>query len=179
MVKIKYFVHGTTTDNQAKIASGWNHGELSEKGIMQAKALAQTIKDQHFDIVFCSDLLRAVESAKIDFEGRDINIVQDARLRECNYGDYNGKDSALADYFSHIQTPFPNGESLQDVEKRMKSFVDFLKQNYGGKTVAIVSHKAPQLALDVIVKNKSWQTALKEDWRITHNWQPGWDYEIN
>ena len=43
MVEITYFVHGTTYDNEAKRASGWLPGELSEKGITQAIALAKTI----------------------------------------------------------------------------------------------------------------------------------------
>jgi broad specificity phosphatase PhoE len=47
MVEITYFVHGTTYDNEAKRASGWLPGELSEKGITQAIALAKTIKDEY------------------------------------------------------------------------------------------------------------------------------------
>lgn len=178
MVNIKYFVHGTTTDNLEKKASGWLPGELSEKGIGQAKALAEIIKDEHFDVVFCSDLKRAVDSAHIDFYGRNINIIKDARLRECNYGDYNGLDSKLAHYPSHIYQRFPNGESMIDVEKRIKSFVEFLRANYDNKKVAIVAHKAPQLALEVITNNKTWEEALANDWRLTGAWQPGWDYVI-
>jgi len=44
--------------------------------------------------------------------------------------------------------------------------------------VAIVAHKAPQLALDVLLKNKTWQQAFAEDWRKTKSWQPGWDYVL-
>ncbi|MBE7075225.1 MAG: histidine phosphatase family protein [Clostridiales bacterium] len=179
MVEITYFVHGTTTDNLAKKATGWLGGELSEKGIMQANALKEIIKEQYFDVVFCSDLKRAVDSAKIDFSGRNIKLIQDARLRECNYGDYNGKDDKLADYHAHIEQSFPNGESMLDVEARISNFIDFLKQNYDNKKIAIVAHKAPQLALDVILNNMSWQQALANDWRITKNWQPGWKYYVN
>lgn len=178
MIKIKYFVHGTTTDNLEKKASGWLPGELSEKGIGQAKALAEIIKEEHFDIVFCSDLKRAIDSAHIDFHGRNIEIIPDSRLRECNYGNYNGQDNKLANYFTHIDTPFPNGESLKDVEKRINSFISFLKNNYDNKKIAIVAHKAPQLALDVIIKNMTWEDALANDWRLTGNWQPGWEYNI-
>lgn len=178
MVYITYFVHGTTTDNILKKATGWLDGELSEKGIEQAKALCEKIKDREFDVVICSDLKRAVDSAHIDFAGRDIEIIRDSRLRECNYGDYNGLDSKLAEYESHITLPFPNGESMMDVEKRMKSFISFLKENYQGKKVAIVAHKAPQLAFEVLTNNISWQTALENDWRKTGAWQPGWEYVI-
>lgn len=175
-VYIKYFVHGTTTDNSQKLSTGWNEGELSEKGVLQGVELAKTIKDEQFDIVFCSDLKRAVESAKLNFYNREIEIKKDKRLRECNYGDYNGKDGKLANYFTHIEKPFPNGESLLDVEKRIREFLDFLKAKFDGKRVAIVAHKAPQLAIDKITKGKSWEEALESDWRINHDWKPGWEY---
>ena len=178
MIEINYIVHDTTLDNLTKKSTGWLPGELSEKGIQQGIALAQTIKNEHFDIVFCSDLKRAVESAKLNFYNREIKIKKDKRLRECNYGDYNGKDSKLANYGTHIKEKFPNGECLLDVEKRIRSFINYLKKNYNNKKVAIVCHKAPQLAFDVITNNKTWQQALADDWRIEHNWQPIWKYII-
>lgn len=178
MIKIKYFVHGTTTDNVEKKATGWLPGELSEKGIMQAKSLKEIIKDEYFDVVFCSDLKRAIDSANIDFADRKIEIIQDERLRECNYGDYNGKDSSLVNYSNHIYERFPNGESLEDVLKRVKSFTLFLKENYDDKRVAIVVHRAPQLALDVISKGITMEKAINDDWRNTKSWQPGWEYVI-
>ena len=84
----------------------------------------------------------------------------------------------MVNYDLHFVTPFPNGECLRDVEARMKSFVDFLKENYDGKKVAIVSHRAPQLALDVILNNKRWEEAVEQDWRNTKAWQPGWKFVI-
>ena len=178
MIEITYFVHGTTTDNQEKKSTGWLPGELSEKGIQQSIALADTIKDKYFDIVFCSDLKRAVERAKLAFYNRDIEIVKDARLRECNYGDLDGIDSSLVVYGNHIEEKFPNGESLFDVEIRMRSFIDYLKQNYDNKKIALVCHRAPQLAFEVITNGKTWEDAIANDWRIEHKWQPGWTYFI-
>lgn len=178
MVEITYFVHATTTDNLAKRCTGWLPGELSEKGIEQAHKLAEIIKDEEFDIVISSDLKRAIDSAAINFEGRNIERKTDSRIRECNYGDYDGGDSKLADYETHIYEAFPNGESMQDVEKRVREFVEFLKMNYDGKKVAIVAHKAPQLALNVILNNMAWEDAIANDWRKTGAWQPGWKFVI-
>jgi alpha-ribazole phosphatase/probable phosphoglycerate mutase len=47
-----------------------------------------------------------------------------------------------------------------------------------GAHIAIVAHQAPQLALEVIAKGKTWEEAIKTDWRKTGAWQPGWIYEI-
>lgn len=174
-VKITYFVHGTTTDNASKKSTGWNPGILSELGIEQAKALREKIDIEKFDIVFCSDLQRAIDSAGYIFK-EDKDIIKDSRLRECNYGDLNGADSYLVVDDEHIKEKFPNGEALIDVEKRMRDFCNFLLENYNGKHIAIVAHKAPQLALQVITQALTWEEALEKDWRKTKSWQPGWDY---
>ena len=175
--KITYFVHGTTTDNQDHLATGWLQGELSEAGREQAAKLGEQVTDKYFDIAFCSDLQRAIDSAQLGF-GDKYQIIQDKRLRECNYGDMNGKPHTFKDNMrAYVDTPFPNGESYKDVEKRVADFLEFLKQNYDGKRVAIVAHQAPQLALDVLLKGKTWDRAIDEDWRKTNAWQPGWEYE--
>ena len=176
-VKITYFVHGTTTDNLEHKATGWLPGELSQKGIEQSIALREQININEFDIVFCSDLKRAIDSAKNIFENNK-EIIKDSRLRECNYGDLNGLETSLVKYEEHIQEKFPNGESLIDVENRIRSFCEFLLQNYDGKHIAIVAHKAPQLAFQVITESKSWEYVIEHDLRKTKSWQPGWEYIV-
>ena len=69
MIKITYFVHGTTTDNENKMSSGWNDVDLSELGIKQSIELKDQIDINKFDFVFCSDLIRAVHSAELTFGG--------------------------------------------------------------------------------------------------------------
>jgi len=180
-VNITYFVHGTTTDNEKGTSSGWNDPELSELGKKQSIELRELIKEKKFDVVFCSDLKRTVESAELTFENK-VDVIQDKRLRECNYGDLNGEKSEKIDssLSEHIDKPFPNGESYKDVEKRTRIFLNYLFDNYYGKNVAIVAHKAPQFALEVVVKGKTWEQAIKEDWRLKKpkEWRPGWGYEL-
>ena len=179
-VKITYFVHGTTTDNEQHISSGWKDVELSDLGVQQSKDLKEQTSDKKFDVVFCSDLKRAHDSAKLAWEGM-YEIIPDARLRECNYGDLNGESSDIVEPIQEeetLTTPFPNGESYEDVKTRIADFLEFLKENHDGKHVAVVGHKAPQLSLDVLLKGKNWKQALAEDWRKTKSWQPGWEYEL-
>ena len=177
-VNIVYFVHGTTTDNEAKICSGWRESMLSDLGRFQAHKLGTTSRKRgdRFDLIISSDLVRAVESAEIAFP--ECEKITDKRLRECNYGDLDGEHKSMVIYEDHIDVAFPNGESLKDVEKRMREFVLYLKDNYDGKTIGIFAHRAPQLALDVILKRKTWEEANKEDWRKHGRWEPGWEYEI-
>lgn len=178
-IQITYFVHGTTVDNEEEISSGWSDAELSDLGKKQSIDLKGQIKNKDFDVVFSSDLKRAFDSTNLTFKGL-VPIKVDARLRECNYGEYNGQTSKIVEPLQekYIQEKFPGGESYEDVKARVSDFLEFLKNNYDSKNIAIVSHKAPQLALEVLLKGKSWEEAFAEDWRKTKSWQPGWEYYL-
>ena len=179
MIKIIYFVHGTTLDNEKNVSSGWADVDLSDLGVQQSIDLRQKIKGQHFDAVFCSDLVRAVHSAELTF-GDSVSVIRDPRLRECNYGEFNASPSDIVEPLQeeNILKSFPGGESYEDVVTRIAEVLKDLKTNYDGKTVAIVGHKAPQLALDVLLLGKTWTEAFAEDWRKRKAWQPGWEYTL-
>ena len=125
MIKIMYFVHGTTTDNALKLCSGWKEAMLNDLGREQAENLGNVSRERgdKFDIMFTSDLKRAIESSKIAFPG--VEKITDIRLRECNYGKLDGEHKSLVVYEEHVDVAFPEGESLKDVEKRMREFVEF------------------------------------------------------
>jgi len=179
-IEITYFVHGTTTDNEKDISSGTHDAELSALGVQQSITLRSQIDVGSFDVVFCSDLKRAVASAKLTFEDK-VPIIIDPRLRECDYGDYNAQPTSIVEplQVQAITKRFPHGESYEDVRARLVEFLADMQKRYDGKRVAIVAHKAPQLALDVILRGKTWDQAFAEDWRITKKWQPGWPYQLN
>lgn len=115
-IHITYFVHGTTMDNEQGVSSGWSDVELSELGVRQSLELKEKINGKDFDVVFCSDLKRATDSAKLTFEGA-VPIIPDPRLRECNYGRYNGQPSSIVEPMQErmVTERFPEGESYEDV----------------------------------------------------------------
>lgn len=179
-MKITYFVHSITEDNEKGLATGWMQGKLSEEGTKRAIGLKQDLSNRDFDAVFCSDLERAIQSTELFFD-KKFPVFIDWRLRECNYGDHDGKPAAEFKKNreqEYITKPYPSGESYRDVENRIKRFLDDVcRLNYDH--VAIVAHQAPQLALDVLLKKQSWEEAIENDWRKTKSWQPGWEYSIN
>jgi alpha-ribazole phosphatase/probable phosphoglycerate mutase len=75
-----------------------------------------------------------------------------------------------------IKERFPNGESYEDVKIRVESFLKDLKNSRDNQHIAIVAHKAPQIALDVLLKGMTWDEAFATDWRKVGKWQPGWEY---
>jgi tRNA threonylcarbamoyl adenosine modification protein (Sua5/YciO/YrdC/YwlC family) len=174
-VDIVYFVHGTTTDNEENRATGHAPGELSDLGVRQAKDLGEKV-EQDFDVVYCSDLHRARKSAKLAF-GEKYDIIEDERLRECDYGE---KTQEKFDWNieNFIETSYPGGESYREVEKRISVFLNYLWENHQDEKVAVVAHQAPQLALEVLIGGKTWEEAIKNDWREVGEWQPGWNYTL-
>lgn len=176
MVTIIFESHSTTKDNESHLSSGHFDVELSELGLQQSKDLGERYKDQQFDAIFCSDLQRSYKTAEIAFADRNFKIIKDARLRECNYGDLTQHPSSEVEpaKAEHISIPFPNGESYEQCADRMKSFLDDLKNNYDGKRVMIIGHRATQYGLEHVINGIGVKEIVTAPWK----WQPGWEYEL-
>lgn len=166
--------HGTTFDNEAGLSSGHFDVELSLLGKEQARQLGERRSDEKFDTIFCSDLRRSYETAEIAFAGRNIPIIKDTRLRECDYGDLTRHHSAEVESQKgdRIAVPFPNGESYEQCAARMKNFLDDLKKNYEGKCILIIGHRATQYGLEHWLNGVPLKEAVTAPW----HWQPGWTY---
>ncbi len=174
-MKIYFAVHSTSKDNQAKISSGWKDVELSELGIQQSKELGERFKDIKIDLICCSDLKRAVDTVKIAF-GDKIPVIVDKRLRELNYGDYNGKPREFVGQMKkeRIKEPFPNGESYEQAMVRVHGFYKELKKNHSEKMILVVGHRATQFGLDTLASCKT----LEECLGVPFKWQPYWEYNF-
>lgn len=176
MVEIIFESHGTTSDNEAKLSSGWNDVELSELGKRQAGELGVRYEDTHLDSVFCSDLQRSYKTAEIAFMRRNIPIVRDERLRECNYGDLTKQPNEEVEPLKadHITKPFPNGESYTQTSGRMRSFLRDLLRDYHEKRVMIIGHRATQYGLERWINH----VPLSQLVAVPFKWQPGWRYTL-
>jgi broad specificity phosphatase PhoE len=175
MITIVFEPHATTFDNEQEIASGHYDVELSPKGVQQAKELGKRRKDEYFDAIFTSDLQRAYNTAKLAF-GNRFPIFQDARLRECDYGDFEHKPKEIVDAerINRISKPFPHGESYEYRTNLLKDFLADLQKNYQGKRVLVIGHRATHYGLDRWIGRKSLKEAILTKW----DWQPGWVYHF-
>ena len=162
--------HATSIDNERGIASGHLDAPLSEQGRAQAKELGSRYQDSDISLICCSDLQRSYETAEIAFGSRDIPIIKDQRLREWNYGDFNGRTTVeiAAMKLSHIDKPFPGGESLLDVVARIINFIQLLPKGQ----ILIIGYRAIYYTLEYMINNTSLETLLTTNWQ----WQPGWIY---
>lgn len=144
-MKIYYVRHGQTDLNLAKkMQGGGTEKELNETGISQAYNTKKELENVKYNLVICSPMKRAKQTAEIINEGRDIPIITDERIRERKLGDYEGRDvteemeNNIWDY--KLNYNIPNGENLHDFENRINEFFDDIKEKYHDKTILIVAH---------------------------------------
>jgi broad specificity phosphatase PhoE len=177
VIELVYETHSTTRDNEQGIATGWLPGELSEAGRERACELGRRRRYDGINVVISSDLRRAVETAELAFQGSEIPLHQDARLRECNYGDLNGAPAAevTATRLDRIETPFPNGESYLDVVARTRELLADLLREHDGERVLVIAHSANRWAIQHLLHGKP----LAEVIEAPFEWQPGWEYVLD
>lgn len=170
-VSIVYETHATTLDNERGFATGWLPGELSAEGRRNAAELGGRRRDDGIDVVFTSDLARAVDTCAIAF-GDSVPVIQDRRLRECDYGSLNGAPVAeLLPRARFLEQPFPGGESYTGVVRRTEAFLGDLTP-YDGRRVLLVAHSANRWALQHLLDGAE-LTALVD---APFDWQPGWEF---
>jgi 2,3-bisphosphoglycerate-dependent phosphoglycerate mutase len=114
-------------DNDHGVVSGWRDSRLSERGRIQASELGVHRRGDGLQAVFTSDLGRAVETARIAFVQTSIPIFCDWRLRECDYGAWNGRPIAhiQGDRRRYLAEPYPGGESWQQAVHRVGRFLPY------------------------------------------------------
>jgi alpha-ribazole phosphatase/probable phosphoglycerate mutase len=174
--ELVFETHSTTTDNESGIATGWLPGELSAKGLEQARHLGDRYRTSDLAAVFVSDLARAVQTAEIAFAGCGIPIHRDVRLRECNYGALNGQPVTrlAAIRREHIDTPFPSGQSYQQVVDQTRDFLRDVSTGWDDRTVLVIAHSANKWALDCLLQGRRLEDLVDAPF----GWQEGWHYTL-
>ena len=172
--EIVFETHAISIDNEAGIATGWLPGRLSARGREQAALLGERRRNDGLDVVFTSDLRRAVETAGIAFGGSPLRMVADERLRECNYGELNGTAEPLHDREAHVDVPYPGGESWRQAVERVAGFLEELRRERAGERVLVIGHSATRFGLEVVANGRKIEEVMVE----AFTWQPGWEYAL-
>ena len=175
-VSIVYETHSTTMDNENGIATGWLPGELSTAGRAQARELGERRRDDNIAAIYVSDLARALETVRIAFEGSAVPVVVDARLRECNYGRFNGMPAAQLhnERASHVDVAWPDGESYEEVVRRTRPLLADVLARWDNERVLLVGHSANWWALDHLLDGRDMNELVVRDF----DWRPGWEYTL-
>ncbi len=130
--------HADAYTGMRSIGQGVLDPPLSAVGREQARRLAERLAGLEIEVVWASDLRRAVETAGQVAAGHGLEVRQDPRLREVRTRWDEGGRSPLGEAGEY---PFP--ESEESVLGRMRDFMRELTPGLspGGRAV-VVSHNA-------------------------------------
>jgi broad specificity phosphatase PhoE len=132
--------HGESEGNKLLTIQGHKDYTLTAEGIEQARLLANRLKGQTFDLVLCSDLIRAKQTLdEIKPNITCSKVIYDSRLRERNFGKYEGQvhnkqNIITEDFHSNLSG---TGESTSEHQARV--------------TQAILSQITPEIQSMLVV----------------------------
>jgi probable phosphoglycerate mutase len=140
-------------------------------GRKMAREAGERYKDIHFDVCYCSPLVRARETARLVLEGRDVPVIIDDRLAEMGFGIYEGTEEVFEKPECPVRVLFFNpekyeavggAESLESLIKRTSEFLEEVAMPLvnEGKDVLILGHGAMNSAIIGNIRHKE----LKDFW---------------
>ena len=140
---------------------------LTEKGKEQIKISAEKLAGKKIDLIYSSDMAGTQQTAGIVAEKLGLKIILDKRLRDINFGIFQGGEDEKyrSFFFSKRQKLFkrpPGGENWRDVKKRTTDFLKEIDKKYSGKTILIVSHGDPVWLMNGFIKGFSEQALLEK-----------------
>lgn len=151
---IYLFRHGESFFNKEKEFTGWKDSKLTAEGYRNARKVARKLKNKKIDLAYQTRLSRSKETLKEVLKNHPEcqKVITDDRMIERSYGKLQGKKhKTILQKFGQKQFDIwhrsykiapPDGESIEQVEKRVKSFIhDLLKKMKTEKiNVAISAH---------------------------------------
>ncbi len=142
--------HGQSIGNQSEVFLGHTDMDLSPLGYRQAEKTAKYLNTLHINKVYTSDLLRSYNTCNEYLKLSKKTVEKKLDLREIYAGEWEGKEYSVLKtkykesydvWLNDIGKAQPlNGESIQDVQKRMVNCITEIAKENDGKTVAIFTH---------------------------------------
>ncbi len=165
--------HGQTQSNVDHLLdTGFPGAPLTELGLEQAAALAETLAGDEIEAVYTSDLIRARQTGRPLADALDVPLSTHPGLREI----FAGVDDMAVDWMPYVsvldswhETPnakLPGGESAVEFMTRFDSAVREIVET-GLQTVALVSHGAA-LRVWIPATAKNIPVGAARHWRLNN-----------
>jgi len=178
-MKLVIVRHGETIQNATHIVQGQKLGTLSETGRQQIVEVAKELKDEHFDVIYSSDLERCVDtSAAIRKYHKDTPFFLRTELREFTFGIFEGRPSKskVSHYGIVAGVALPKRVlgvgSPRNVRDRVIPFLNHIYEKHTNDTVLVVSHGGVIRIVKTVYENRKLNTFRDEvipncsDWRF-------------
>lgn len=150
MTRFTFIRHGETDFNRQQRFQGQVDVPLNAAGLAQAERLAARLAAERADVLVCSDLLRARQTAAPLAAAWDLEAALDSALREQAFGVLDGLDvptiktrhaelwAAWLEQRADFQ--LPGGESLRQFHDRVMRATRRLAERHAGASIAVVTH---------------------------------------
>lgn len=167
--------HGQTDWNIKKKVQGRCDVPLNNTGINQAFETKNNLFDTDIDLIICSPLLRAKQTAEIINEDRNLPIVYDDRIIERDFGEFEGMQTSDFDfhgYWNYYKNEqYQQAENIQIFFERIYSFLDDIEKNYSDKNVLLVAHGGVSIPVACFFNEKIPKGSLVEAGLVLGNCQ--------
>ena len=131
--------HGDTELNSAERYWGRTDVKLSLAGIRQAECLRDRLATEQIDIVYSSDLRRALLTAETIASRHNLQVITCPELREIDFGDIEGLTFAEArQLYPEVarlwaerspKLKYPSGDSIEEFGSRVSNFLRRLERH--------------------------------------------------
>ena len=152
MTEIIIIRHGETEWNKIGRFQGHSDVPLSAEGRAQAAMLGENLAVDHVDMIYASDLTRAMETAAPLAQRFGLEVISDPQLRELNFGAWEGRNfndvnaenpNAMKNFYTDPeQADIPESEPFPEFQRRIAGRVREIVAQERGKRIVIVSHGA-------------------------------------
>ena len=136
--------HGETDWNSRHKMQGRTDIGLNELGRMQAMEAGRNLREGSVDLVFCSPLVRARQTAELVIGNRDVKIKVDDRLTERCFGEWEGKSFTSEERLEFWDCELNSGrggvEPVLEMLARVDDFLDEMQSRYNKNKVLVVTH---------------------------------------
>ena len=164
--------HGPTDYNLQRRWQGRIDIPLNSTGIALADAIGGFLRSKNIclDLIYVSPLVRAVKTAEAIASDAS-SIVVDHRLIEIDLGQYDGRhedeirqEVGEQEYnvwrSGNFCTPAPGGESLEQLQNRVREFFSDVTATHETQPVIVVAHQGVLMALKSVIAGDSSSMAL-------------------
>lgn len=142
--------HAEAEGNFKRLFHGWTDSSITEKGHIQAKQVAERLKDVKIDAIYSSSLKRTLQTAEYIARVKGLPIIMTDKLKEINGGDWENKkweDLPVEwpeEYDTWENKPhihrMPNGESMEEFQERLLDEIKYIIDKNKGKAICLVTH---------------------------------------
>ncbi|MBD0382873.1 histidine phosphatase family protein [Paenibacillus sedimenti] len=150
--------HGETEWNYENRVCGTTDIRLTNRGIEQAKDLAQLLRKKQINIIISSPLCRALNTAEIISKEICTDYIVDQRLTEQDYGVFEGSPHDNKEFLEaklHFANKLSGGESILQVVQRIFNLLDDIKEKYRNHNVLLVAHGGVCRVINAYFKEQS------------------------